>query len=103
MRRKRCSGERLFYCSLVALVLLAIATPRIGAAGPVLTTINEVRSSDAGWGTDNDRNLAGRFTTPIFTLSRFSRIQDYFLRRYDSSSPPKYSRYSAGLHVDYPY
>lgn len=63
----------------------------------------EVRSSDTGWGTDNDRNLTGRFTSSSFTLPRFSRVQDYFLRRYDSSSPPKYSRYSAGLHVDYPY
>lgn len=62
----------------------------------------EVRSTDAGWGPDNDRNLAGRFTTSSFTLPRFSRAQNYFLRRYDSSSPRKYSRYSAGLHVDYP-
>ena len=29
-------------------------------------------------------------------------VQNYFLRLYDSSSPPKYSRYSAALHVDYP-
>jgi hypothetical protein len=63
----------------------------------------EVRSTDAGWGPDNDRNLAGRFTSNSFTLPRFGRAQDYFLRRYDSSVPPKYSRYSTGLHVDYPY
>lgn len=63
----------------------------------------EVRSSDAGWGMENDRNLTGRFTSSSFTVPRFSRVQDYFLRRYDSSSPPRYSRYSAGLHVDYPY
>ena len=62
----------------------------------------EVRSTDAGWGPDNDRNLTGRFTSSTFTLSRFGRAQDYFLRRYDSSLPPKYSRYSTGLHVDYP-
>ncbi len=62
----------------------------------------EVRSTDAGWGPANDRNLAGRFTSSNFTLPRFGRAQDYFLRRYESSSPPKYSRYSAGLHVDYP-
>jgi hypothetical protein len=62
----------------------------------------EVRSTDAGWGRDNDRNLAGRFTNTSSSLPRFGRAQDYFLRRYDSSSPPKYSRYSAGLHVDHP-
>jgi len=62
----------------------------------------EVRSSDAGWGADNDRNLAGRFSSSSFTLPRFGRAQDYFLRRYDGSTPRKYSRYSAGLHLDYP-
>jgi hypothetical protein len=62
----------------------------------------EVRYLDAGWGQDNDRNLAGRFTSRSFSLPRFGKTQDYFLRRYDSSSPPKYSRYSMALHVGYP-
>jgi hypothetical protein len=63
----------------------------------------EVRWSDTGWGQANDRNLTGRFGTRTFTLPRLSRVQDYFLRQYDASVPPKYSRYSAALHVDYPY
>jgi len=29
-------------------------------------------------------------------------VQNYFLRLYDSSSPARYSRYSAALHLDYP-
>jgi hypothetical protein len=62
----------------------------------------EVRENDFGWGQANDRNLLGRFTTQTFTLSRLARTQNYFLRLYDSSSPPRYSRYSAALHVDYP-
>ena len=62
----------------------------------------EVRYSDTGWGPGNNRNLIGRYTTSSFTLSRYARAQDYFLRSYDSSSPPKYSRYSAAIHVDYP-
>lgn len=62
----------------------------------------EVRSNDYGWGTANDRNLLGRFSTQAFSLARLAQTQDYFLRLYDSSSPPKYSRYSAALHVDYP-
>jgi len=62
----------------------------------------EVRIHDFGWGASNDRNLLGRFTTETFTLPRLARTQNYFLRLYDSSSPPKYSRYSAALHVDYP-
>ncbi|MGA9352104.1 MAG: hypothetical protein WBV46_00340 [Terriglobales bacterium] len=62
----------------------------------------EVRYSDTGWGPGNNRNLIGRFTSGTFTLPRYARAQDYFLRSYDNSSPPKYSRYSAALHVDYP-
>jgi hypothetical protein len=62
----------------------------------------EVRGNDFGWGQANDRNLLGRFSTQQFSLARLARTQDYFLRLFDNSSPPKYSRYSAALHVDYP-
>ena len=37
-----------------------------------------------------------------FTLPRLERVQNYYLRQYDGSSPAKYSRYSVLLHVDYP-
>lgn len=63
----------------------------------------EVRWTDAGWGPNNDQNLAGRFTTQGFTLPRLGKTQDYYLRQYDGSNPRKYSRYSAALHIDYPY
>jgi len=72
-----------------------------GAAAPAGGGI-EVRRSDVGWGPDNDRNLVGRFTSQTFSLPRLSRVQDYFLRPFDGSAPPKYSRYSVALHVDYP-
>ena len=62
----------------------------------------EVRRSDAGWGTGSNGNLAGRFTTRTFDLPRLSRVQGYYLRQYDGSTPAKYSRWSALLHVDYP-
>jgi hypothetical protein len=62
----------------------------------------EVRYSDEGWGVGYNGNLMGRFTSSSFTLTRFARAQDYFLRSYDDSAPAKYSRYSAALHVDYP-
>jgi hypothetical protein len=62
----------------------------------------EVRAHDYGWGAANDRNLLGRFTTQTFSLPRLARAQNYFLRLYDNSSPPRYSRYAAALHVDYP-
>jgi hypothetical protein len=62
----------------------------------------EVRTSDSSWGSENDRNLLGRFTSRTFTLPRLGRTQTYFLRQHDSSTPPRYSRYSAALHLDFP-
>jgi hypothetical protein len=62
----------------------------------------EVRENDYGWGPANDRNLLGRFSTQSFSLPRLARTQNYFLRLYDGASPPRYSRYAAALHVDYP-
>ncbi len=62
----------------------------------------EVRYSDEGWGVGYNGNLVARFTNGSFTLTRYARAQTYFLRSYDASYPPKYSRYSAALHVDYP-
>ena len=63
----------------------------------------EVRRSDGGWGATSDGNLVGRYATQTFVLPRLSRVQEYVLRQYDNSSPAKYSRQSALLHVDYPY
>lgn len=62
----------------------------------------EVRWSDFGWGQENDRNLAGRFSTQAFTVTRLSAVQNYFLRPYDGSTPPRYSRYTTALHLKYP-
>jgi hypothetical protein len=62
----------------------------------------EVRSSDSAWSMENDRNLLGRFTSRTFTVPRLGRAQTYFLRQHDASTPAKYSRYSAALHIDFP-
>ncbi|MGH9503665.1 MAG: hypothetical protein ACRD20_12510 [Terriglobales bacterium] len=62
----------------------------------------EVRWTDFGWGQDNDRNLAGRFSTRTFTVLRLSAVQNYFLRQFDAMVPPRYSRYTTALHLKYP-
>ena len=54
------------------------------------------------WGLDNDRNLIGRFGTRVVTLPRLSRVQNYFLRQYDASSPANYSEFSTAIYIDYP-
>jgi hypothetical protein len=63
---------------------------------------DEVRSSDYGWGQDNDRNLIGRFSIQVFSVPRLGRTQTYYLRQYDGAAPARYSRYSTALHIDYP-
>ena len=85
------------------LLTLGLTLAGAQAQGPTTTTISEVRWSDTGWGAANDRNLVGRFAVQSFVIPRLSRAQSCFLRQYDTSVPPKYSRYSAALHVDYPY
>ena len=62
----------------------------------------EVRAHDFNWGIGNDRDLLGRFSSQTFNLPRLGRTQTYFLRLYDDSTPPRYSRYAAALHVDSP-
>ncbi len=69
----------------------------LGAGGGI-----EVRWSDFGWGRDNDRNLAGRFSTRTFNLARLAAVQNYFLRQFDNSVPPRYSRYTTALHLKFP-
>jgi hypothetical protein len=61
----------------------------------------EVRLKDEGWGANVDRNLLGRFTTETFTVPKLSTSQDNFLRMFDGSSPPNYSRFTTLLHADY--
>jgi hypothetical protein len=87
---------------VISLMLALTLSTTLQAQGPALTTISEVRYTDAGWGVDNNRNLVGRFTSSSFTLTRYARAQTYFLRSYDGSGPPKYSRYSTALYVNYP-
>lgn len=82
--------------------LPAFGLPAAPQSGANTTTVSEVRAHDYGSGTANDRNLPGRFGTQAFPLPRFVETQNYFLRLYDASSPPRYSRYTAALHVDYP-
>lgn len=85
----------------ITIVASTTVTMDAGVAPPSGGGI-EVRRSDVGWGAGNDLNLIGRFNAQVFSAPRLSRVQDYFLRQYDGSSPPKYSRYSAALHLDWP-
>jgi hypothetical protein len=85
----------------ISLVTSTTVTLDAGVASPAGGGF-EVRRTDFGWGAANDRNLIGRFSTQSFLVPRLARTQDYYLRQYDGSSTPKYSRYTAAIHIDYP-
>jgi hypothetical protein len=94
-----------YLADLTAAVITQVTSTTVtvdAGVAPVSGGGIEVRWSDAGWGPGNDRNLVARFTTQSFTIPRLSRVQNCYLRQYDNSLPPKYSRYTAALHVDYP-
>ena len=96
----------LYLAPLTAAQVTSIIATQIGVdtgTAPPTGGGFEVRRSDGGWGAASDGNLVGRYATQTFSLPRLSRVQEYVLRQYDNSSPAKYSRQSALLHVDYPY
>ena len=73
-----------------------------GSSGPDAYNRVGIAMERRWLGEFNDENLAGRFTTQAFTLPRLSKVEDYFLRQYDASVPPRYSRHSSALHIDWP-
>jgi hypothetical protein len=100
MQDARRLNGRLFYWAMI--FAASFVAQVVAQSGPALTTIQEVRWSDEGWGVGNSRNLLGRFTTQTFALPRLARTVSFFVQQYDASSPPRYSRFSAALHLDYP-
>jgi hypothetical protein len=95
-----------YLADLTAAVIMQVSSTTVSVDAGVAPMSGggiEVRWSDAGWGPGNDRNLVGRFTTQAFTIPRLSRVQNCYLRQYNASLPPKYSRYTAALHLgNYP-
>jgi len=89
------TGAEVVALTSTTVTLDAGWTPTVGSGV-------EMRYTDSGWGMSNSRNLIGRFTVRTFSLPRYARGQNYFVRRYDNSVPAKYSRNATALHVDYP-
>jgi hypothetical protein len=92
-----------YLADLTAAVITQVTSTTVtvdAGTSPVSGGGIEVRWSDAGWGAGNDRNLVGRFATQTFTIPRLSKVQNCYLQQYDGSVPPKYSRYTAALHLD---
>lgn len=62
----------------------------------------EVRRADLGFAPGTDSNLVLRTATRGFSIPRVSQQESYFVRMYDASTPPRYSRFSAEIRVTVP-
>ncbi len=62
----------------------------------------EVRRTDWNFAPGNDANLVLRSPVSNFTIPREAAIEQYFIRQYDASTPPNYSRFSSAVFINVP-
>lgn len=62
----------------------------------------EVRRSDGNFGPGVDQDLVLRSPGRNFSLVREAQVERYYVRMYDGSTPPVYSRFSSAVVTDVP-
>ena len=60
----------------------------------------EVRRSDWKFGAADGADLVLRSPVPNFTIVREAPVERYYVRMYDGSTPPNYSRFSSAIFVN---
>ncbi|NYF78576.1 hypothetical protein [Granulicella arctica] len=62
----------------------------------------EVRRRDGDFGPTIDQDLVLRSPVRSFAIPREAQVEQYFVRMYDGSNPPVYSRFSSAVFTDIP-
>ncbi len=62
----------------------------------------EVRRRDGSFGPQLGEDLVLRSPVRGFSIARVAQVERYFVRMYDGSTPPLYSRFSGAIFVDVP-
>jgi hypothetical protein len=62
----------------------------------------EVRRRDGDFGPGVDQDLVLRSPVRSFTIPRTAQVEQYYVRMYDASTPPLYSRFSSAIFTDIP-
>ena len=91
--------------NLNALQVTSITTTAISVNANVTPPFQggfEVRWMDNNFGPDVHEDLVLRSPVPNFTIVRSEDQQQFFIRMYDGSNPPKYSRISAAIFTNVP-
>ncbi len=85
-------------------VVSATATALQVDAGTVLPAGGgfEVRRRDWDFGPGVDQDLVLRSPVRSFSIPREAQIEQYYVRMYDGSTPPLYSRFSSAVFTDLP-
>jgi hypothetical protein len=60
----------------------------------------EIRRRDWAFGSGTNSDLVFRSTVPNFSIPRESAMEQYYIRMYDGSTPPNYSRFSSAVFVN---
>ncbi|WP_263366929.1 hypothetical protein [Edaphobacter bradus] len=62
----------------------------------------EVRRRDWNFGPGVDQDLVLRSPVQSFSIPRAAQVEQYYVRMYDGSTPPVYSRFSSAVFTDLP-
>jgi hypothetical protein len=62
----------------------------------------EVRRRDGNFGPGVDQDLVLRSPVRSFSIPREGQVEHYYVRMYDGSTPPLYSRFSSAVFTDLP-
>jgi hypothetical protein len=62
----------------------------------------EVRLRDFDFGAGVDQNLVLRSPVRSFSIPRTAQVERYYVRMYDASTPPLYSRHSSAVFTNLP-
>ena len=62
----------------------------------------EVRRRDGDFGPGVDQDLVLRSPVRSFSIPREGQIEHYYVRMFDGSTPPLYSRFSSAVFTDLP-
>lgn len=99
------NGPGVFLTDLPQLTLIAASGSTLqidaGVAPPTGGGF-EVRRRDGGFGMGVSQDLVLRSPVRGFAIPREAQIEQYYVRMYDGSTPPVYSRFSSAVFTDIP-
>jgi hypothetical protein len=91
--------------NLQQFVVTSLTTTAIGVNAGMAAPAGggfEVRRRDWAFGAGNDSDLVLRSPVQNFSIPRAAQIERYFVRMYDASVPPLYSRFSSAVFINAP-